>query len=504
MRYRFVDLVIASLLGLILCASAMATDWWASGVVSYSRLGNSPYDDPLATLGKPTTWISNSGAPNDPNPCAVSMVCPSWNVGLSGEKLITTIKAENSTLPAGQITVKFTSPIYDDPTNWYGKDFIVFGNGFFTAGGSYVYSGSNMESILVSVYGDQSGWWEPMPVSVSQDGVTWYSFADGPYADDYAPTQAFAWDWVENRWLRNSSGKEVELDSTRPVDPDLSVSSFDRRSVAQAVDMYRGSGGGTAFDLANLPDLPEDPLTGERWIQYVRVDGTGGEVDAFSRVSHQIAPMSIGEARKLADGARVVLNDVVVSSETYATGRSCYVQQTNRSCGIRLMGRVLGRGQMLGLIYGDMDTIGGERVIQATSVLPAKDGEGSDIVVDVRPLGMPNKALAGGGLSTNGLLVRTWGKVKSIDLDAKSFVIDDGSGLEIKCIASRAVPLEGDAPNPGDPNWGVTVKSDIDQFVTVTGVSSVEADTQGGLLPVLRLRDQDDTRREGVVSSAKH
>ena len=497
MKHRLASWTAAILLGLAVLNSAMAADWWASEVVSCSRLGNSPYDDPSATLGKPTTWMNNSGAPNDPDPCAVSVVCPAWNVGLQGEKLITTIKAGNTSLPAGQITVEFATPVYDDPDNWHGKDFIIFGNGFFTAGGSYVYSGSNMENIPISAYSDESGWWEPSPVSVSQDGVTWYAFTNGPYADDNETNQELAREWVENRWMRNRRGSEVELDFTKPVDPALSVSSYDRKSAAQAIDMYQGSGGGTAFDLADLPDLPADLSTGEKWIRYIRITGTGGEVDAFSRVSHRIVPASIGEVKKLDDGAHVVLSDVIVSAQTYSTGRFCYIEQANRSGGIKLMGRVLGRGAKLDMVCGDMDTIDGERVIQATSVTTTKDALGDDVVVDSKPLGMPNRAIGGMGLATRGLLVRTWGMVKSVDADAKSFVIDDGSGQQIKCIAPKMQPSETDAPNPGDSNWGVLTDPgfalpDRDTFVIVTGISSIEPDGTSGSISVLRLRDGSD------------
>ncbi|MEN6519685.1 MAG: hypothetical protein ABFD46_00830 [Armatimonadota bacterium] len=489
MKYRFTNLAAALLIGIVLSSCAAANDWWASEVVSYSRLGNSPYDNPLAVLGKPSTWMNSSGSPNDTYPCAVSMVSAAWNVGLTGEKLITTIKTKSSTLPAGQITVKFAAPIYDDPQNWYGKDFIAFGNGFFNFGGSYVYSSTDMDSLPIYAYSEQSGFWEPMPVSVSQDGVTWYSFANGPYADDYAPTQAFAWDWVENRWLKNSAGTEVELEFTRPVDPSLTVTSFNQKSVAQGIDLYKGSGGGTAFDLEDLPDLPADPGTGLKWIQYVKVDGTGGEVDAFARVSHQIAPISIGEAKKLDDGTNIVLSDVVVSSETYATGRSCYIQQADRSSGIKLMGRILGKGQKLSAVYGKTDTIGGERVILATSVLAEADEQGNNITADVRPLGMTNNVAAGTGLSTKGLLVRTCGRVKSVDSNAKSFVVGDGSNHEIKCLAPRntkaAEPNNGLIP---DPDF---VLPGEDDFVVVTGINSSE-NTDNQQVSIIMLRSSDD------------
>jgi len=495
------------LLGLLLSGSAMATDWWASEVVSSDRLGNSPYDDPLATLGKPSTWMNNSGSPDDPDPCAIMMVCPAWNVGWpNGEKLITTIKAKTSTLPAGHITVKFATPVYDDRLNWYGKDFIVFGNSSFVSGGSYVYSGSNMEEVVISSYGG-GGWWEPMPVSVSQDGMNWYSYADGPYADDYAPTHAFAWDWVENRWLKDSAGAEVELDFARPVWPMLGIADFDGKSAAQGMDMYRGSGGGTACDLSELP-LPIDPITGLKWIQYVRVDGAMGEVDAFSRVSHQIAEMSIGEAKKLPNGSKVVLRECVVSAAAYEVGRWCYVEHSERSGGIKVMGRVLERDKHY-IIYGDMDTIADERVILATSAIPVLDKQGQIVATPVCALGMPNRSIGGGnfftqpgqsvgqkgvkdgtGLNNIGMLVRTWGKVKSVDQTAKSFVIDDGSGRLIKCIAPR--DTQADEPNNGsvpDPSFTPPAQ---DSFVIVTGISSCESNGQDELVSVLRLRNALD------------
>jgi len=483
-KQSLMRVLLLAMVALICAVGAQATDWWASEVIGSSRLGNSPYDDPLATLGKPTVWMNNSGAPGDPDPCPVMMVCPAWNVGWpNGEKLITTIKAASGSMPAGYITVKFNTPIYDDPNNWYGKDFIIFGNSFFAAGGSYVYSNSNMEDVTMSVYGGAGGWWEPMPVSVSQDGVTWYPYTNGPYADDYAPTHALAWDWVENRWLKNSAGAEVELDFTRPVYPGYSKADYNQKSVAAGIDMYCGSGGGTAFDLNELP-LPVDPVTGRKWIQYIRVDGAMGEVDAFARVSHKIDEMSIGAAKKLPDGTRVVLKECVVSAATYEVGRYCYVEHPDRSGGIKVLGRVLERNKHF-IIYGDMDTIAGERVIQATAATQVEDRNDP-----VTALGMPNRSIQGYGLNTTGLLIRTWGKVLSVNQGDKSFVIDDGSAVGIKVVPPRDTQA-------AEPNNGVVVHPDFippsqNQFVVVTGISSLEADGQGGFVPAVRLRDTND------------
>lgn len=479
-----------------LCATGVqATDWWAYEVMDFSCLGNSPYDDPTAVLGKPTVWMNNSGVPGNTDPCAVMMVCGAWNVGWpNGEKLVTTIKAQTATLPAGHITVRFATPIFDDPFNWYGKDFLIFGNGAFATSGSYVYSDSNMEETTISQASGDDEWSEPSPVSVSQDGVTWYSYTNGPYADDYAPTHALAWDWVENRWLKSSLGVEVELDFTKPVDPSVLKTDYDGKTAARGIDMYGGSGGGTAFDLDQLP-LPIDPATGRKWIQYVRVEGAMGEVDAFSRVSRQIGEMSIGVAKSLPDGSRVVLRECVVSAATYEVGRYCYVEHPDRSGGIRVIGRVLDRDKHY-IICGDMDTIGDERVVLATAVTPINDVTGEPIVDAVLPLGMIVRSIGGQGLSATALLVRTWGRVKSVDPADKSFVIDDGSGLEIRCLAPRMTPSEFDSPNPGLAEWGTAVRADFNpppqnHFVIVTGISSLERNAQDEITPVIRLRDQN-------------
>ena len=51
----------------------------------------------------------------------------------------------------------------------------------------------------------------------------------------------------------------------------------------------------------------------------------------------------------------------------------------------------------------------------------------------VKPVGVINKSVGVGyGLSTMGLLVKTFGTVKSIAADKKSFVIDDGSKTPVK------------------------------------------------------------------------
>lgn len=130
---------------------------------------------------------------------------------------------------------------------------------------------------------------EPVRVSVAQEANgPWYTFTNGPYADGMFPTNAFAWDSDSNNWGN-------ELDWLKPVDPNLSVSDFDGLSVAEAIELYDGSAGGTGFDLKDLDPnayaaLAIDPNTGRKWIQYIKVEylpGSDyeGEIDGFSDVA---------------------------------------------------------------------------------------------------------------------------------------------------------------------------------------------------------------------------
>ncbi len=206
----------------------------------------------------------------------------------------------------GHLTLKFGHKVRDDENNPYGTDFIVFGNAFQVMPNSGAWLNGNPET--ETVLGE--GYYEPATVSVSQDGVTWYSFTndpnfmkdntnfvrlsadanDGPFADSFAPTlgriydpnnpAASLGDW--NQWWG------VPTNPTLPVEPSLWFNSFAGYTVADICSVYGHSAGGTGFDIGRL-DLPTDPVTGKKWFQYVRIDDkpAGGtpEIDAVSDVS---------------------------------------------------------------------------------------------------------------------------------------------------------------------------------------------------------------------------
>ncbi len=259
-----------------LCSAADydANDF-ATDIISYSGvLGPSPYDDPNAVLGKPTTLVKESATKT----FACSLVYPAWNTAPDGSKLIITLDI------GAEIIVGFGHNIGDDPGNPYGIDFIIFGNPAFQGNGS-VDANTDMDTYrLISPASVND---EPMIVSVAQElNGPWYSFEESPYADDIFPTNAFAWNSQTHSWAS-------EQNWLRPVDPNLSLSDFSGLTAAEAIELYDGSAGGTGFDIAKLSAedyaaLDVDSQTGRKWIRYVRVQaslGFAGELDAFADVA---------------------------------------------------------------------------------------------------------------------------------------------------------------------------------------------------------------------------
>ena len=111
------------------------------------------------------------------------------------------------------------------------------------------------------------------------------------------------------------------MDFTKPVDPLLTLSDFGGITAADAIELYDGSGGGTPFDLKNLPgydDLVVDPNSGYRWIQYVRLEGgegifaIGGQVDAVADVAVCGDPTYPFPAGDITKDCRVDFQDLAV------------------------------------------------------------------------------------------------------------------------------------------------------------------------------------------------
>ncbi len=264
----------------------MMTDW-LSGV---------PFNDPNAAVGRPT--VDTTG--------------DDWSIPLNAAAPVVPVypafRADEIVYlgEAGSLTLAFNHPVRDDERNPYGLDFIVFGNAPQALGGGQNWTNGDPTEATTGATGDS----EPGIVSVSQDGLIWYSFTsdpnfmtadpsfvklavdaeDGPFCDGFAPTLGRVYDpenadpalGSDNSWWAEPTNP------TLPLDPNLSYDTLAGLSIARVAQTYGDSAGGVGYDIARL-DLPVDPNTQAKWFLYVRIDDAPGggapEVDAVADVT---------------------------------------------------------------------------------------------------------------------------------------------------------------------------------------------------------------------------
>jgi hypothetical protein len=275
-RVAFVAAAIGSA-GAASAAYTFDADDFAVEVVSSTGLLNTTlYNNPQSVLGRPTLKFNNSANPNVTDLRRAKLIEGVFNTGPAGEKLITTIAAGT------QVTVRMGRPVTNDPFNPFGVDFIVFGNSFFAGSGGFVgdEANLNLDTLGGALFAENT------KVSVSPDNVNWYTYDSGPYADSAFPTNSYLWNSTIAAWT------DTESDPTLPVNPSLLASVAGKTAGNVLTTIYKGSAGGTGFDLA---------ASGFSSIQYIKVEGlagfAGGEVDAFADVRASVVvpePATVG------------------------------------------------------------------------------------------------------------------------------------------------------------------------------------------------------------------
>ena len=329
-RRQWIVLIMS--VGLNLGSLVQAADIWADhvvynwdgSIVTYVPGGSdnmthgpfhssSLWNDPAAVLGKPNTLERDDTVWSPPGGDfrEINMVWPAWYSGTNdpnydGTPYMTGYNAGITSnngcglRTAAQIVVEFDEVIENNLNNPYGIDFIVHGNPFF-ATGVYVYEDSDMDTYTLTAFsgggdfpanGAGAVFSEPVTISVAQslDGP-WYTFTSAPgdvvvTADNYFPTQPYKWDSVNHQWLSE------ELNWTKPVNPWI-VNYFGNQTVADAIQLYTGSAGGTPFDLDWLEDPNGNPVDLE-WVKYVKFsdpDNYQGEICAAA----DVAPVKVGD-----------------------------------------------------------------------------------------------------------------------------------------------------------------------------------------------------------------
>lgn len=162
----------------------------------------------------------------------------------------------------GSVTVRFDTPILNNPGNPFGLDFIIFGNsGFSITNGNFSGGGITDGSLFGANMGSTR-------VSVSPDNATYYELTPSlaPVVDSLFPT--------------DGAGNFLV-----PVNPRLSGSNFAAMDLVGIRSLYGGSAGGTGFDIDWARLANGDPA-GLASISFIRVDVLSGvsEIDGFSAV----------------------------------------------------------------------------------------------------------------------------------------------------------------------------------------------------------------------------
>jgi len=169
----------------------------------------------------------------------------------------------------------------------------------------------------------------------------------------------------------------------------------------------------------------------------------------------------LATAKTLGDGTYATFRQAAV---TAAWPDCFYIELDSRATGLRVErpGHGIPAGSRVDVAGQLVTKASGERCLLAGYAAPNGYAAVSPVALNNRAVGGSALGLQSGvagacGVNNIGLLVRVWGRVKSLDTINRVMVIDDGSGVDLKCAWSNGVVI--------DPEW---------THVTLTGISSCE------------------------------
>jgi len=257
------------------------TNDFAVQIISTNNLNPvSPYNSPAAVIGQPTLLFDDVYGSRITNELTKVVEPAYWTLPDGVTPDICKINA------GGCITVRMGAPVYHNPNNPYGLDFIVFGNSFYVpTGGPAINNAADLSAVPIAGLSGTYG--HATTVSVSQDGTNWFTY---PYVPFLLPGDAYQWDDFNHVW------KNEVASESKPVNPSLG---FSNTIATNVVDQYVGANGGTGYSLQ---------ASGLPWIQYIRLyagtstnDTASGDYTVIDAIG-TVHPVTVGDALSITPG----------------------------------------------------------------------------------------------------------------------------------------------------------------------------------------------------------
>ena len=204
--------------GALACGASASP--WATEVISYSPGATAApdFDNPQTALGVPTRFTGENVFGGQ----FASVVSP-FSPPFGTDEIV-------SIGEGGHLTVRFDSPIRNDPSNPFGVDLIVFSNAGFV--------GTGTVGDPPAMFGVGSA-----QIEVSRDGVDFFSLGD-------IDTSLFPTMGYRDGGPFDSRRGTVRTEFQTPVDPSLTLDDFAGLNLGQIRGLYGASGGGIPVDVA--------------------------------------------------------------------------------------------------------------------------------------------------------------------------------------------------------------------------------------------------------------
>lgn len=223
-------------------------------------------------------------------------------------------------------------------------------------------------------------------------------------------------------------------------------------------------------------------------------DDTGAVFDSWS-YTVTVPVARIADLKGLPDSTPIALPAKTVTAGTDQLSYTCYIEEEDRSSGIKIFGSTFTALQGSGItVTGLMGTSSGERIINNPSITTT----GAPYPIP-QPLAMQTQYVCGGVLNSltpgvtgnvhinsTGLVVQVQGIVTYVNTVGKYFYVDDGCRLNDGSGQTGLMVHCGGRPTGSD-----IILPEQNSIVTAAGIASCRT-LAGKIVPALRVRSQSD------------